>query len=53
MNNLQARIEEQIDNISKFTATPDQGTTRLTYSKEDKQAREYIKNKMLEYGLSS
>ncbi|MCT1577141.1 Zn-dependent hydrolase [Oceanobacillus kimchii] len=51
MNNLQARIEEQIDNISKFTATPDQGTTRLTYSKEDKQAREYIKNKMLEYGL--
>ncbi|MFS0749769.1 Zn-dependent hydrolase [Oceanobacillus sp. 1P07AA] len=51
MTNLQTRIEEQIDNISKFTATPGQGTTRLTYSQEDKQAREYIKNKMMEYGL--
>lgn len=51
MTNLQARIEEQISNISKFTATPGQGTTRLTYSREDKQAREYIKDKMMEYGL--
>ncbi|MFD1337472.1 Zn-dependent hydrolase [Oceanobacillus iheyensis] len=51
MTNLQARIEEHIDAISKFTATPGQGTTRLTYSKQDKQARKYIKEKMAEYGL--
>ncbi|WP_339213488.1 Zn-dependent hydrolase [Ornithinibacillus sp. FSL M8-0202] len=51
MNNLQARIEAHIDTLSKFTATPGQGTTRLTYSQEDKQAREYIKEKMKEYGL--
>ncbi|BAC15400.1 N-carbamyl-L-amino acid amidohydrolase [Oceanobacillus iheyensis HTE831] len=51
MTNLQARIEEHIDAISKFTATPGQGTTRLTYSKQDKQARKYIKEKMAEYDL--
>lgn len=51
MNNLQARIEEHIETLSKFTATPGQGTTRLTYSQEDKQARKYIKEKMKEYGL--
>lgn len=51
MTNLQARIEEHIDAISKFTATPGQGTTRLTYSNQDKQARKYIKEKMAEYGL--
>ncbi|MBC5638017.1 Zn-dependent hydrolase [Ornithinibacillus sp. BX22] len=51
MNNLQARIEAHIETLSNFTATPGQGTTRLTYSQEDKQAREYIKEKMKEYGL--
>lgn len=52
MNNLQARIEEHIETLSKFTATPGQGTTRLTYSNEDKKAREYLKEKMKEYGLN-
>ena len=51
MDELRARIEGHIDTLSKFTATPGNGTTRLTYSKEDKQTREYIKNKMSEYGL--
>ncbi|WP_251554819.1 Zn-dependent hydrolase [Neobacillus muris] len=51
MEDLQTRIEGHIDTLSQFTATPGKGTTRLTYSQEDKQAREYIKGKMKEYGL--
>ncbi|PIC96040.1 Zn-dependent hydrolase [Sporosarcina sp. P26b] len=45
------RIEQHIDALKQFTATPGQGVTRLTYSKEDLQARNYIKEKMTEYGL--
>ncbi|WHY01264.1 Zn-dependent hydrolase [Neobacillus sp. DY30] len=48
---VQARIESHIDTLSTFTATPGKGTTRLTYSHEDLQAREYIKEKMKGYGL--
>ncbi|WP_066248308.1 Zn-dependent hydrolase [Neobacillus drentensis] len=51
MNSLITRIEGHIDTLSKFTATPGKGTTRLTYSKEDRLARDYIKEKMKEYGL--
>jgi allantoate deiminase len=51
MNDIQERIERHIDSLSEFTATPGKGTTRLTYSKEDLQARQYIKEKMKEYGL--
>ncbi|WP_303964766.1 Zn-dependent hydrolase [Sporosarcina ureae] len=46
------RIEQHIDALKQFTATPGQGVTRLTYSKEDLQARNYIKEKMIEYGLA-
>ncbi|PAK44140.1 Zn-dependent hydrolase [Peribacillus simplex] len=46
------RIEEQINDLSEFTSTPGEGTTRLTYSKEDLLTRNYIKNKMIEYGLT-
>lgn len=48
----QQRIEQHIESLSKFTATPGQGVTRLTYSEEDLQARNYIKAKMAEYGLT-
>jgi allantoate deiminase len=51
MNGVQERIESHIDTLSKFTSTPGKGTTRLTYSMEDLQARNYIKEKMKEYGL--
>jgi allantoate deiminase len=51
MNDVQERIEGHIDTLSKFTSTPGKGTTRLTYSMEDLQARNYIKEKMKEYGL--
>ncbi|MCM3675181.1 Zn-dependent hydrolase [Peribacillus simplex] len=46
------RIEKQIKDLSEFTSTPGKGTTRLTYSKEDLLTRNYIKNKMMEYGLT-
>ncbi|MEC0300372.1 Zn-dependent hydrolase [Peribacillus frigoritolerans] len=46
------RIEKQINDLSEFTSTPGKGTTRLTYSKEDLLTRNYIKNKMKEYGLT-
>jgi allantoate deiminase len=49
---LAARIEKHIDALSEFTATPGKGTTRLTYSREDLQARNYIKEKMKEIGLA-
>lgn len=52
MSDLQQRIEKHIEVLSQFTATPGKGTTRLTYSKEDLQARNYIKEIMKEYGLS-
>lgn len=48
---LKERIQQHIDQISEFTATPGKGTTRLTYSQEDLKTRNYIKEKMEEYGL--
>lgn len=48
----QQRIEQHIELLSRFTATPGAGVTRLTYSEEDLQARNYIKEKMAEYGLA-
>lgn len=52
IDHVQARIESHIDALSTFTATPGKGTTRLTYSPEDLQARQYIKKKMEECGLT-
>lgn len=51
MKMIQERIEEHICTISEFTATPGNGTTRLTYSQEDLKTRKYIKEKMKELGL--
>jgi allantoate deiminase len=49
---LSERIEKQINDLSEFTSTSGEGTTRLTYSKEDLLTRNYIKNKMKGYGLT-
>ncbi|SIR59850.1 allantoate deiminase [Peribacillus simplex] len=46
------RIEKQINDLNEFTSTPGKGTTRLTYSKEDLLTRNYIKNKMMDSGLT-
>lgn len=52
MKKSQQRMESHIRTLSEFTATPDKGVKRLTYSEEDLQARNYIKEKMKEYGLT-
>ncbi|EWG12813.1 Zn-dependent hydrolase [Cytobacillus firmus] len=52
LEKVQERIEGHIDTLSKYTATPGRGTTRLTYSQEDLLARKYIKEKMKETGLT-
>ncbi|WP_041965051.1 Zn-dependent hydrolase [Mesobacillus selenatarsenatis] len=48
---LKESIENHINQISEYTATPGKGTTRLTYSQEDLKTRNYLKGKMREYGL--
>lgn len=45
------RIKEDILTLSKFTATPGEGVTRSSYSKEDKLAREYLIGEMEKLGL--
>ncbi|MEK3856269.1 Zn-dependent hydrolase [Cytobacillus sp. FSL H8-0458] len=52
LEKVQARIENHIDTLSTFTATPGRGTTRLTYSQEDLLARQYIKAEMKKAGLT-
>lgn len=45
------RIEKHLDLLATFTKTAGAGVTRLSYSKEDLQARQYIKGEMEAYGL--
>lgn len=45
------RIQRDIENLSSFNATPGKGVTRLAFTKEDREAREYIKNQMEKIGL--
>lgn len=46
------RIIKDIMVLSSFTSTPKEGVTRLPFTKEDKLARNYIKNEMLNIGLN-
>lgn len=46
------RIKNDLDNITQITATPNMGCTRFSYSKEDKQVREYLIKEMEDLGLS-
>ena len=36
------RLLSRLDELSRFTRTPGEGVTRFSYSKEDKEAREYL-----------
>lgn len=45
------RIKKDIEELSKFNATPGQGLTRFSLTKEDKGAREYIRGELLKLGL--
>lgn len=46
------RIKDDIEALAEFNATPGKGLTRFTYSKEHKQARDYIIKQMEAAGLS-
>lgn len=46
------RIKKHIEKLDTYTATPGQGTTRFTYSKEDLDARNYLKQEMAKVGLA-
>lgn len=45
------RIKTDIQELSKFNATPGQGLTRFSLTEEDRSAREYIRNELLKLGL--
>ncbi|MDN5569171.1 MAG: M20/M25/M40 family metallo-hydrolase, partial [Paracoccus sp. (in: a-proteobacteria)] len=45
------RIEDLIEGLDQFTATPEQGTTRLTYSPEYAAARDFVMTHMEHAGL--
>lgn len=51
MNTNLERIKRDIEALGKFTSTPGAGNTRLSFSEEDRKAREYIKGEMKEAGL--
>jgi len=45
------RIRKDIEKLSEFNRTPGKGLTRFSFTKEDRQAREYIEEKMKEASL--
>lgn len=45
------RIKKDIQVLSKFNKTPGQGLTRMSFTQEDRRARDYIKNQMESLGL--
>jgi len=45
------RVVNDIEQLARFNATPGDGVTRLSFTKEDKEAREYIKKEMKKIGL--
>ena len=46
------RLKYELDEVSKFGALKERGITRLAFSKEEKEAREYVKSLMQEMGMS-
>lgn len=45
------RIQNDIETLARFTATPGKGVTRSSYSKEDRMAREYFIREMEKLNL--
>ena len=48
---IEKRISENLDTLKKFTATPGNGCTRLPFTKEAREAVDYLKQVMLEAEL--
>ncbi|USR66518.1 Zn-dependent hydrolase [Providencia stuartii] len=51
METSTSRIQRHLEQLAQYTATPGQGTTRMSYSEQDKQARQYLKQQMVALGL--
>ncbi|WP_140181349.1 allantoate amidohydrolase [Providencia stuartii] len=51
METSKLRIQRHLEQLAEYTATPGQGTTRMSYSEQDKQARNYLKQQMCQLGL--
>jgi len=45
-------IQQDIETIDSFNSTPGYGTTRILFTAEEVKAREYVKTRMKETGLS-
>lgn len=52
MNADVKRIQQHLEVLAEHTATPGQGITRMSYSKEDVLSRNYLKQQMASIGLS-
>lgn len=48
-----SRIQKDLEALAEFTATPNHGTTRLSYSDEAAKARVYLKKAMEDAGLTT
>lgn len=46
------RVQAHLEALARFTATPGKGVTRLSYSAQDRQARDYLKSAMCAIGLA-
>ncbi|MGP9566863.1 Zn-dependent hydrolase [Halomonas sp. AOP5-B2-8] len=49
----ESRVQDMIECIAQFTSIPGKGTTRLTYSAEHRDVRDYLLSKMKEAGLKT
>ena len=47
------QIENWIDGMNRFNATPEFGTTRIVFTKPDLQNREYVKEEMKKNRIGS
>ncbi len=48
----ESRIQNWIDGMNRFNATPEFGTTRILFTKPELENREYIKEEMKKIGLT-
>lgn len=51
MKTNKARIQHDLEVLATYTSTPGHGVTRSSYSKEDKMAKEYLKEEMKNWGF--
>lgn len=51
LNALTQRLQNHLESLREFTATPGAGVTRLPFTKEAKEAVDYLKKQMEEIGL--